>query len=416
MKRVVITGLGAITPLGNDVETFWNNLLEGKSGALTITRFNPENYKTKFACEVKDFDIEKYLQKKDARKMDLYTQYAIGAAEECMVDCGFNTSDWDRSQAGVIWASGIGGIQTFEEELLNFAQDIENPRFSPFFITKMIPNMAAGQLSIRYGLRGVSYTTVSACASSNNAIADAFNFIRLGKAKAILTGGSEAPITRTAVGGFNASKALSTNNEDSRGASRPFDEARDGFVIGEGAGALMLEELDHALDRGAKIYGELIGCGCASDAFHITASHPDGLGAAQAMQEAMRDGGIRSEEVDYINAHATSTSVGDISECKAISAVFEKSLARLHVSATKSMTGHLLGAAGAIEAIACLKAIVNGKIPPTINLKNIDAAINPQLQLTPNQVMEKEINIAMNNTFGFGGHIAVSVFKKYVPR
>ena len=412
MKRVVITGMGTINPLGNDVDIFWNNLVAGKSGAQAITRFNTENFKTKFACEVNNFDIEKYIPRKEARKMDLYTQFAIGAAEECMQDCGFS-SNWNLARTGVIWASGIGGIQTFEEEVLNFSKDTDNPRFSPFFITKMIPNMAAGQLSIRYGLRGVSYATVSACASSNNALADAFNYIQLGKADAILTGGSEAPITRTATGGFNSSKALSTNNENHQKASRPFDQARDGFVMGEGAGALMLEELEHALARGAKIYGELIGCGCASDAFHITASHPEGTGAAQAMKEAMEEAGIRPDEVDYINAHATSTPVGDMSECAAISTVFAQSLNRVHVSATKSMTGHLLGAAGAIEAIACIKAIESSTVPPTINLRNLDTEINPKLQLTPNQSIEKEVTIAMNNTFGFGGHISVSVFKKY---
>ena len=412
MKRVVVTGLGAITPLGNNIETFWQNLIAGKSGAQTITRFLPENHKTRFACEVKNFDIEKYLDRKEARKMDLYTHYAIAAAEECMQDCGFSLA-WETNKVGVIWASGIGGIQTFEEELLEFGKNMGNPRFSPFFITKMIPNIAAGQLSIRYGLRGVSYATVSACTSSNNAIADAFNLIRLGKAKAILTGGSEAPITQSAIGGFNASKALSTKNDSPETASRPFDELRDGFVIGEGAGALMLEELEHALARGAKIYAELSGCGLASDAFHITAPHPEGDGAARAMLEAMQEAGIHPNEVDYINAHATSTPIGDPSECNAISNVFAANLDRVHVSATKSMTGHLLGAAGAIEAIACIKAIQENIIPPTINLDNIDPAIDQRLQLTPNQAVKKEVNIAMNNTFGFGGHIAVSVFKKY---
>ena len=412
MKRVVITGLGAITPLGNSVDTFWKHLTEGKSGAKLITKFDPQNFKTKFACEVEDFDIEAYLPKKEARKMDDYTQLAVGAADACMQDCGFD-ENWDTSKVGVIWASGIGGIHTFEEELINFAKNNEQPRFNPFFITKMIPNMAAGQLSIRYGLRGVSYATVSACTSSNNAIADAFNFIRLGKAKAILTGGSEAPITRTAVGGFNASKALSTNNENYLTASRPFDQSRDGFVMGEGAGALMLEELEHAKARGAKIYAELTGCGCASDAYHITASHPEGVGAEQAMREALAEAEIKPEHVDYINAHATSTPVGDLSECKAISKLFSQSLDRVHVSATKSMTGHLLGAAGAIEAIACIKAIENSLIPPTINLENLDPEIDPNLQLTLNKAVSKEVQVALNNTFGFGGHIAVSVFKKY---
>jgi len=412
MKRVVITGLGAITPIGNDVDTFWDNLVTGKSGASMITHFDPQNFKTKFACEVKDFNIENWVERKEARKMDLFTQYAVAASDECMKDCGFNER-WDLTQVGVIWATGIGGIGTLEEEISGFVRNQENPRFSPFFITKMIPNIAAGQLSIRYGLMGTSYTTMSACASSNHAIADAWNLIRLGKAKAILTGGSEAPVTKVSIGGFNASKALSTRNESPETASRPFDESRDGFVMGEGAGALMLEELDHALARGARIYGELIGCGGASDAFHITASHPEGAGAIRAMKEALKEARTAPENVDYINAHATSTPVGDISECNAICQVFEKSLDRLHVSATKSMTGHLLGAAGAVEAIACLKAIRHNMVPPSINLTSPDPAINGKLLLTPNQAIKKEVNIAVNNTFGFGGHVAVSVFRKY---
>ena len=412
MKRVVITGLGTINPLGNNVSTFWTNLIAGKSGAKPIDKFDPQYFKTRFACQVTDFNIENYIERKEARKMDLYTQYALAAADECMNDCGFN-ANWDNKKTGVIWASGIGGIQSFEEELLEFAKNTENPRFNPFFITKMIPNMAAGQLSIRYGLRGVSYATVSACTSSNNAIADAFNFIRLGKAIAILTGGSEAPVTRTAVAGFNASKALSTCNDFPQSASRPFEISRDGFVMGEGAGALMLEELEHAKARGAKIYGELIGCGCASDAYHVTASHPDGAGAIQAMTEALEEAGIRADEVDYINAHATSTPVGDLSECTAISTVFDGYLSRVHVSGTKSMTGHLLGAAGAVESIACLLAIQNRIIPPTINLQTVDPAINQSLQLTPNLSIHKDINIALNNAFGFGGHIAVTAFRRY---
>ncbi len=411
MKRVVITGLGAITPIGNNIKSFWENLIAGKSGANTITHFDPKNFKTKFACELKNFSAETWIDKKEARKMDLFTQYAIAASDECMKDCGFN-EHWDLKHIGVIWATGIGGIGTFEEEVREFIKNQEYPRFSPFFITKMIPNIAAGQLSIRYGLQGPSYATVSACSSSNHAITDAFNLIRLGKATAILTGGSEAPVTKIAIGGFNASKALSQRNDSPETASRPFDESRDGFVIGEGAGALMLEELNHALARGAKIYGEITGCGISSDAYHVTASHPDGTGAVRAMEEALQEAGITSEEVDYINAHATSTQIGDLSECKAICKIFESSLDQLHVSATKSMTGHLLGAAGAIESIVCLKAIENSIIPPTINLINTDPEIDKRLQLTPNHTIKKEVKIALNNTFGFGGHVAVTVFRK----
>ena len=412
MKRVVITGLGAITPLGNTVNSFWNKLVAGKSGAQTISHFDSQHFKTKFACEVKDFDIESLLPKKEARKMDLFTQYAIAAAEECMKDCCFN-DQWDKSQVGVIWGTGIGGIGTLETEIGNFMANPDNPRFNPFFITKMIPNIAAGQLSIRYGLKGVSYATVSACASSNNAIIEAYQTIKLGKAKAIIAGGSEAPITRTAIGGFNASKALSTRNDSPQTASRPFDVSRDGFVMGEGAGALMVEELDHALTRGARIYAEIAGSGGASDAYHITASHPDGIGAQQAMLQALEEAQFSPEKVDYINAHATSTSVGDISECNAISNVFKNSLDKVHISATKSMTGHLLGAAGAIESIICLKAMEQHLIPPTINLKELDPKINSKLQLTTDKAVEKEVNVVMNNTFGFGGHVSVSLFKRY---
>jgi 3-oxoacyl-[acyl-carrier-protein] synthase II len=413
MKRVVITGLGALTPIGNNVKDFWSNLVSGNSGAAPITRFDTTHFKTKFACEVKGFDPLQYMEKTEARKMDLFTQYAIASTEECIKDSGLNLTTCDLKRVGVIWATGIGGFQTFEEEILAFAQNGKIPRFSPFFIIKMIPNIAAGQISVRYGLKGVSYATVSACTSSNNAIADAFNLIRLGKADIILAGGSEAPITQAGVGGFNSMKALSDRNDSPETASRPFDKSRDGFVMGEGAGVLMLEELEHALNRGANIYCELGGCGFASDAYHLTAPDPTGLGAASAMEEALKDAGMQPKDVDYVNAHATSTPVGDPSECKAISQVFANCLEKVHISATKSMTGHLLGAAGAVEAIACVLAIGQGKIPPTINLNELDPQINASLNLTPKKSMNTNVQVAINNTFGFGGHIVVSLYKKY---
>jgi len=413
MKRVVITGLGAITPIGNNVKDYWNNLLLGKSGAAPITRFDSSNFKTKFACEVKSFDPLLYMEKSEARKMDLYTQYAIASADECIKDSGINLTTTDLKRIGVIWATGIGGIQTFEDEMLSFAQNGKIPRFSPFFIIKMIPNMAAGHISIRFGLRGVSYATISACTSSNNAIADAFNLIRLGKSDAILAGGSEASITQAGIGGFNAMKALSERNDSPETACRPFDKSRDGFVSGEGAGVLMLEELEHALNRGAKIYCEIGGCGLASDAYHLTAPDPNGTGAVSAMEEAIHEAGLKPNDVDYVNAHATSTPVGDPSECKAISHVFADCLEKVHISATKSMTGHLLGAAGAIEAIASILSIKEGKIPPTINLSELDPEIDARLNLTPNKSIQKDVQVAINNTFGFGGHIVVSLFKKY---
>ena len=413
MKRVVITGLGAITPVGNNVETFWNNLINGKSGAAPITKFDTTNYKTKFACEVKNFDPLQYLEKSEARKMDMFTQYAVASTEECFHDSGLTLSTVDLKRVGVIWATGIGGLQTFEDEVLSFAKNGMIPRFSPFFIIKMIPNIAAGQISIRYGLKGASYATTSACTSSNNAIADAFNLIRTGNADVMLAGGSEAPITQAGVGGFSSMKALSERNDSPETASRPFDKTRDGFVVGEGAGVLMLEEREHALNRGAKIYCELGGCGFASDAYHLTAPDPNGLGAIEAMHNAIRDAGLTPKDVDYVNAHATSTPVGDPSESKAISHVFSDNLNKVHISATKSMTGHLLGAAGAIEAITCVLAIKRGKIPPTINLNELDPEIDSSLRLTPNKCIDKEVNVAINNTFGFGGHIMVSLFKKY---
>jgi 3-oxoacyl-[acyl-carrier-protein] synthase II len=413
MKRVVVTGLGALTPVGNTVDEFWTNIINGKSGVGPITRFDATPFKTRFAGEVKGFDPTKYMEKSEARKMDLFSQFAIGVVDECITDSKINFADEDPYRLGVIWGTGIGGIQTFEDEILSYSQNKANPRFSPFFITKLISNMAAGHISIRYGLKGVSYVTTSACASGNNAIVDAFNILRLGKADVIFAGGSEASITQSGLGGFSSMKALSERNDAPETASRPFDVTRDGFVMGEGGGVLMLEELEHAQKRGAKIYCELAGGGFASDAYHIAATHPEGIGAVAAMREAIREAGIKPEDVDYVSTHGTSTPVGDLSECKAICTVFETSLDKLHISATKSMTGHLLGAAGAIEAIACVKAIETGIVPPTINVNEIDPAIDKRLNVTPNVCVKKEVNVALNNTFGFGGHIFVSLFKKF---
>jgi len=413
MRRAVVTGLGAVTPIGNNVEDFWTNLIGGKSGASLITKFDTTFHKTQFACEVKDFDALQYIEKHEIRKMDLYTQYALAATGECITDSELNLDKCDLNKVGVIMATGMGGMQTFEEEILNFGQNALIPRFNPFFATKMIPNIAAGQISIRYGFHGVSYSVASACASSNNAIANALDLIRLGRADIIIAGGAEAPITPAAIGGFNSMKALSTLNDSPKAASCPFDKSRDGFVMGEGSGVLMVEELEHALKRGAKIYCELVGYGAASDAYHVAAPHPDGLGAILSMEGALSDAGLTTDDVSYINAHATSTPAGDVSECKAISKVFNQSLNKIKISATKSMTGHLLGAAGAIEAIACIKSIEQNTIPPTINLNETDPEIDPQLDLTPNKAIKKEILVALNNTFGFGGHTVTTVFKKY---
>lgn len=412
-RRVVITGMGAITPIGNSVDELWNNLINGKSGAGLITKFDTTHFKTKFACEVKNFDPQKYMERSEARKMDLFTQFAFGAVDECMKDSQLDLNSTDLRKVGVLWATGVGGIQTIEDEFSSFLKGGNIPKFSPFFIIKMIPNIASGQISIKYGLKGISYSTVSACTSSNNAITEAFNLIRLGKANVILAGGSEAPITQTSIGGFNSLRALSERNDSPETASRPFDKTRDGFVMGEGAGVLMLEELEHAKKRGAKIYCEVGSYGCASDAFHITAPHPEGEGAIEAMKNAIEEAGLQPSDVDYVNAHATSTPIGDPSECIAISKVFDGCLDNLHVSGTKSMTGHLLGAAGAVEGIATVLSIVNNIVPPTINIEEIDPALNPTLQLTPNKCVKKEVNVAINNTFGFGGHIVVSLFKKY---
>jgi len=413
MKRAVITGLGAVTPIGNNVPGFWENLVNGKSGASPITRFDTTYHKTKFACEVKGFDPLQYMEMSEVRKMDLYTQYAIAAADECMKDSGLNLETADRNKIGVIIATGIGGMITFEEAVLSFGEGGKIPRFSPFFVTKMISNMATGQISIRYGLHGISYTITSACASSNHAIANALDLIRLGRANVIIAGGAEATITQSAIAGFNSMKALSTLNDSPETASRPFDKTRDGFVAGEGAGILMIEELEHALKRGAKIYCELAGYSAASDAYHVAATHPEGLGAVLAMEGALADSGLKQSDVTYINAHATSTPVGDISECKAIVKVFGDSLDKIQISATKSMTGHLLGAAGAIEAIACVKSITDQIIPPTINYHVPDPEINQQLNFTPNKACEREVVTVLNNTFGFGGHTSTTVFKKW---
>ncbi len=412
MKRVVITGLGAVTPLGNSVSEYWNALIKGTSGAATITRFDPSSLKTRFACEVKNFDPLQFMDKSEARKNDLYSQYALAATSECMADSGINLDQTNRERCGVIWATGIGGIGTFEKEILDFFSPASKGRMNPFFITKMIPNMASGLISIKYGLHGASYATVSACSSSNHALADSYNLIKLGKADLMLAGGSEAPIVLSAVNGFSVIKALSEYNDTPETASRPFDETRDGFVLGEGAGVLMLEELEHAKKRGAKIYAEMTGYGLASDAYHITGSHPEGLGAQLAMKEAMREAGLSTSDIDYINTHGTSTPVGDISEAKAIASLFGDNMNQIIVGATKSMTGHLLGAAGAIEAMCCVLSVKNNIIPPTINLKNRDQNIDPRMRIETT-VSQQPVYAALNNSFGFGGHIVSTLFKKY---
>lgn len=411
LKRVVVTGLGAITPLGNSVETYWENLIKGVSGAGPITRFDATNFKTKFACEVKDFDPTEYLDRKEVRKMDLFAQYAMGAAEQAIQDSGLNLETLDPDEAGVIWGAGIGGIITFMDEVKAYVEGNGTPRFSPFFIPKMISDIAAGHISMKYGFRGPNYATVSACASSSHAIADAFNHIRMGKAKVFITGGSEAAINEAGVGGFNSMQAMSTFNEDPCRASRPFDKERDGFVIGEGGGALILEEYEHAVARGAKIYCEVAGAGMTADAHHLTAPHPEGLGAAKVMQATLKDGNIDMKDVDYINVHGTSTPRGDIAEILAIEKVFGDHAFELNISATKSMTGHLLGAAGAIESIAAILAINYGIVPPTINHSTPDPEINSKLNLTLNKAQERKVKVALSNTFGFGGHNASVAFK-----
>ncbi len=411
MKRAVITGLGALTPIGNTTTAFWENLIKGTSGAARISKFDPSRFRTQFAGELKGFDAQQLLDKGDIRKTDPFSQYAMAAADEAIKDAGLDFQAMDPFDTGVIWGSGQGGMQTFEEQVKEYTAGGFNPRFSPYFVPKLIANMAAGMISIKYGLMGINYTTVSACSTSNTAIMDALNYIRLGKAKVIITGGSEAPVTEASVGGFCAMKAMSTRNDDPSTASRPFDVERDGFVMGEGAGALVLEEYEHAKARGAHIYAEVAGAAMTADAYHMTSTHPEGLGAYRAMQLALEDAGLNAEQVDHLNAHATSTPVGDLSETAAITKLFGEGPAHLHISATKSMTGHLLGAAGAIEAIACILSIKHGIVPPTINTTNLDPAIPQGLQIVLQQALEKKIKVAMSNTFGFGGHNGIVVFR-----
>jgi 3-oxoacyl-[acyl-carrier-protein] synthase II len=414
MKRVVITGLGAITPLGNSVNEFWSNILAGKSAAGPITKFDASKFKTQFACEVKDFNAGQYFEKKEMRKYDLFTQYAVAASDEAIQDAGLDfkaMTQMQRADIGVIWASGNGGIGTFEEQLKEFHAGDGTPRFNPFFIPKMIVDIAAGVISIRNGLHGPNYCTVSACASSNTAIINAFDTIRLGKANIMIAGGSEAAITPSSVGGFNASQAMSKRNDAPQKASRPFDKDRDGFVIGEGAGALVLEDLEHARQRGATIYAEIVGGGMAADAYHLTGTAPDGIGAALGMQKALSDAGLTYPQINYINAHATSTQVGDTSELTGIKSVFKDT--PVFISATKSMTGHLLGAAGAIESIICVLSVKNDVVPATINLENKEDGLPEGLNIVANHYLETPVNYAMNNTFGFGGHTATSIFKKF---
>ncbi|HEY8916003.1 MAG TPA: beta-ketoacyl-ACP synthase II [Chitinophaga sp.] len=414
MKRAVITGLGALTPIGNNTATFWEQLTAGKSGAATITRFDPSRFRTQFAGELKGFNAQELLDKGDIRKSDPFTQYAMVAADEAIKDSGLDFSSMDPFDTGVIFGSGQGGMQTFEEQVKEYTQGGFNPRFSPYFVPKLIANMAAGMISIKYGLMGINYTTVSACSTSNTAIMDALNYIRLGKAKVIITGGAEAPVTEASVGGFCAMKAMSTRNDDPATASRPFDVERDGFVMGEGAGALVLEEYEHAKARGAHIYAEVVGASMTADAYHMTATHPEGLGALRAMQLALSDAGLNAAQVDYLNAHATSTPVGDLSEIAAITKLFGNDPSHLHISATKSMTGHLLGAAGAIEAIACILSIKHGVVPPTINTTTLDPTIPAGVQIITGQAIEKKVKVAMSNTFGFGGHNGIVVFREVV--
>jgi 3-oxoacyl-[acyl-carrier-protein] synthase II len=412
LQRVVITGMGAITPLGNKVEAFWENIVAGKSGVDLITRFDTTVFKTKIAAEVKGFAAQDYFEKNEARKYDLFTQYAVAAADEAIKNAGLNFELLNINRIGVIWGSGNGGIQTFQDQLEDFFSNGKQPRFNPYFIPKIIADIPSGVISIRYGLRGLNFSTISACASSNTAIIDAYNYIRLGKADIIITGGSEAAVNESGIGGFNAAKALSTHNEAPQKASRPFDIARDGFVMGEGAGAMVLESLESATRRSANILGEVVGAGMAADAYHLTGTHPDGEGAYLGMLDALDDSGIDAGAIDYINAHATSTKLGDESELKAMHRVFgERS--SLHISATKSMTGHLLGAAGAIEAIICVKAIQDGIVPPTINTSTVEGGWSQKFNLTLGEAQPQKIQYAMSNTFGFGGHIATVVFKRF---
>ena len=412
LKRVVVTGIGALTPLGNDAQSYWDALAIGTSGAAPITRFDTEKFKTKFACEIKNFDINDHLDRKEARKMDPFTQYAMVVADEAVLDSGILDTDFVPEDIGVIWASGIGGLTSLEKEIRDFTLGDGTPRFNPFFIPKMIGDIAPGYISIKYGFRGPNFGTVSACASSNNSIIDSFNYIRLGMVKAVVTGGSEACVTPSAVGGFNSMKALSERNDSPATASRPFDADRDGFVLGEGAASLVLEEYEHAKARGAKIYGEILGGGMTADAHHITAPHPEGLGAMNVMRRTLKDANLNPSDIDYVNVHGTSTPLGDISETKAIRGVFGDDAYNLNISSTKSMTGHLLGAAGAIEALACLMAINRGIVPPTINHFTDDEQFDSKLNFTFNVAQRREVKYALSNTFGFGGHNASVIMGK----
>ena len=413
IKRVVVTGMGAITPLGNTVSEYWNGLINGVSGADMITLFDATKFRTRFACEVKGFDPVQFLDRKEARKIDRFTQFALVVSDQAMKDAGLNRENINPDRVGVVFGSGIGGITTFQHEITDFARGDGTPRFNPFFIPKMILDIAAGQISIRHNLRGPNFAVVSACASSTNAIMDAFNLIRLGKADIILTGGSEAVINEAGIGGFNAMKAMSERNDEPKTASRPYDKDRDGFVIGEGSGMLVLEELEHAKSRGARIYCEIAGCGATADAYHITAPHPDGMGAMNVMRVALEDAGMKPEEIDYINTHGTSTPIGDGAEIKAITQVFGEHAYKLNISATKSMTGHCLGAAGVIEAIASIQAVIHDTVAPTINHFTDDPDIDPRLNFTFHKAQQRTVRAALSNTFGFGGHNACVIVKKY---
>jgi 3-oxoacyl-[acyl-carrier-protein] synthase II len=412
LKRVVITGLGAITPLGNTVETYWQNLINGVSGASNITKFDASKFKTKFACEVKGFDVNNFIDRKEARKMDLFSQYAVVVADQAVADAGLVDGNHNKDRVGVIWGSGIGGLSTFQAECTDFARGDGTPRFNPFFIPKMIADIAPGHISMKHSFRGPNFTVVSACASATNAFIDAFNYIRLGKSDIIITGGSEAAVCEAGIGGFNALQALSTRNDDPSTASRPFDVTRDGFVLGEGAACIILEEYEHAIKRGAKIYAEVAGGGVSADAYHLTAPHPEGLGASNVMKNALEDAEMNASQIDYINVHGTSTPLGDVSETKAIQGVFGEQAYKLNISSTKSMTGHLLGAAGAIEAVATILAVKNDIVPPTINHQNNDPAFDPKLNFTFNKAQHRTVNAALSNTFGFGGHNASIIVKK----
>ncbi|MEY4595516.1 MAG: beta-ketoacyl-ACP synthase [Bacteroidota bacterium] len=414
LKRVVVTGLGALTPLGNTPADYWNGLINGVSGAGPITKFDASKFKTRFACEVKDFDPNNYFDRKEARKLDGFSQYALVVAEEAVKDAGINLETINHDRVGVIWGSGIGGLKTFQDEVIAFGRGDGTPRFNPFFIPKMIADIASGHISMKFGFRGPNFTTVSACASSTNALIDAFTYIRLGKANMIISGGSESTMNETCVGGFNALQALSMRNDDPKTASRPFDLDRDGFVLGEGAGCIILEELEHAKARGAKIYAEMIGGGMSADAYHMTAPHPEGLGAANVMRAALEDANLTTADIDYINVHGTSTPIGDPQEIKAIQTVFGEDAYRLNISSTKSMTGHLLGAAGAIEAMASILAVQHDIVPPTINHFTDDPAFDPKLNLTFHHAQQRKVDVALSNTFGFGGHNASVIFRKYI--